>query len=156
MQNKFPITGEKEKEVSPFVRSKFRQLQVTGQEAELFFMHNYKEIDTFKEGDLKDARLFGDGYDFQIEIQQHFFLVETKGLRTFSGSIRMTQNEYKKAEEYKDDYALVVVSDLANIPVMRVVFNPLNKLDFIKKPVRVAKQFSYHTKWTGKGVVVCH
>lgn len=101
MQNKFPVIGEKKKEISPFVRSKFRQLQITGQEAELFFMHNYKDIDTFKEGNLTDARLFGDGYDFQIEIRQHFFLVETKGLRTPYGSIRMTQNEYKKAKNTK-------------------------------------------------------
>ena len=40
---------------SPLVRSKFKQLQTTGQEAELNFMHNFHELDIFKNGVLEDA-----------------------------------------------------------------------------------------------------
>jgi len=41
---------------SPLVRSKFKQLQTTGLEAKLYFMHNFHELDIFKNGILEDAR----------------------------------------------------------------------------------------------------
>ena len=52
------------------VKSKFKQLQETGNEAEFFFMSNYKTIPVFETGLLQDARLWGDGYDFQIQLQE--------------------------------------------------------------------------------------
>ena len=136
--------------ISPVIKSKFKQLQVTGQEAELFFMNNYNKIDSFENGVLEDARMFGDGYDFQIEIEKHFFLAEVKGVRTDYGSIRMTQNEFDRAKEYSNDYALVVVNNLSDIPKMSVIFNPTNKISFTEKTINL-KQINYHTrslKWT--------
>ena len=94
------------KEVQPIVKSKFKQLQETGNEAEFFFMSNYKTVPIFESGLLQDARLWGDGYDFQIQLQEKFVLAEIKGVRNKNGSIRITQNEFVKAEEYKDDYFL--------------------------------------------------
>lgn len=149
LQDKFHVTYKPTEEISPVIKSKFKQLQITGQEAELFFMNNYNRVASFENGVLEDARIFGDGYDFQIEVQKHFFLAEIKGLRTDYGSIRMTQNEFEKAKEYTDDYALVVVSNLGDIPKMSVVFNPTGKMSFIEKAMNT-KQVSYHTsplKW---------
>ena len=65
---------------------------------------------------MADARLFGDGYDFQIQIDSRFVLTATKGIRSTYGSVRLTENEYSKAQEYKDDYGLVVVSNLGVLP----------------------------------------
>ncbi len=107
LQDKFAMVDKGVKEISPVIKSKFKQLQVTGQEAELFFINNYNEVNSFKNGILEDARILGDGYDFQIEVQSHFFLTEIKGLRTDYGSIRMTKNEFVKAKEYNNDYAFV-------------------------------------------------
>lgn len=149
LKEKFAVVDETSKEISPVLKSKFKQLQVTGQEAELFFMNNYNEVDPFKDGFLEDARIFGDGYDFQIEVMKHFFLAEIKGLRSDYGSIRMTQNEFDKAKEFKNDYALVVVSNLADIPKMSVIFNPTDNMSFTEKTINL-KQVSYHTnpiKW---------
>ena len=149
LQDKFDVVDKAIKEISPVTKSKFKQLQVTGQEAELFFINNYNEVDSFKNGILEDARTFGDGYDFQIEIQKHFFLAEIKGLRTVYGSIRMTKNEFDKAKEYNNDYALVVVCNLSDIPKMSVIFNPTDKINFSKKAINT-KQINYHTsplKW---------
>ncbi len=149
LAEKFAIVEEPSKEISPVLKSKFKQLQITGQEAELFFMNNYKEVNSFKDGILEDARIFGDGYDFQIEVQKHFFLTEIKGLRTDYGSIRMTQNEFYKAKEYTDDYALVVISNLSDIPKMSVIFNPTENIRFTEKAINT-KQVNYHTsplKW---------
>jgi hypothetical protein len=149
LEDKFAIVDKTNQEISPVIKSKFKQLQITGQEAELFFMNNYKKVDYFKDGILEDARLFGDGYDFQIEVKKHFFLTEIKGLRTDYGSIRMTQNEFHKAKEYRNDYALIVVSNLDDIPNINVVFNPTDNLLFTEKTINT-KQMNYHTnplKW---------
>lgn len=149
LEEKYGVVGETSKEISPVLRSKFKQLQITGQEAELYFMNNYKGVDYFKDGILEDARIFGDGYDFQIETMKHFILAEIKGVRTDYGSIIMTRNEFDKANEYKNDYALVVVSNLSAIPRMSVVFNPTENISFTEK-TNNSKQVNYHAgpkKW---------
>jgi hypothetical protein len=132
--------------ISPVMRSRFKQLQVTGQEAELYFMHNYKSIGSFSTGVLDDARLFGDGYDFQIQVVEKYFLVEVKGVKSASGSIRLTENEFMKASEYKNDYGVVVVSNLADSPKMTTIFNPIKNLILTKKVVS-QRQTTYHSEF---------
>ena len=90
-------------ETSPIIVSKFKQLQQTGIEAELFFLNNYNQIIEFKGGIIQDARLLGDGYDFQIELVSKYYLTEVKGVKKKSGAIRLTQNEYMKAKEYENN-----------------------------------------------------
>lgn len=127
------------------LRSKFKQLQETGQKAELFFINNYQKIKIFEKGTIEDARNFGDGYDFQIAVENKYFLTEIKGVRLGLGNIRMTKNEFSKAQEYCDDYALIVISCLDNIPNMKVIFNPLEHLNFTKKEIR-STQSNYHSE----------
>ncbi|OGR04867.1 MAG: hypothetical protein A2520_11340 [Deltaproteobacteria bacterium RIFOXYD12_FULL_53_23] len=59
LQDKLAITDKTIKEISPVIKSKFKQLQETGQEAELFFINNYKKVASFENGVLEDARLLG-------------------------------------------------------------------------------------------------
>ncbi len=149
LQGKSSIPAKTDEEISPLAKTKFKQLQITGREAELFFMNNFNGIDFFQNGVLEDARMFGDGYDFQIDVRRHFFLAEIKGLRTDYGSIRMTQKEFKTAKEYENDYALVVVTNLDGVPRMNIVFNPTNKINFTMQTIN-SKQINYHTsslKW---------
>ena len=156
IQDNFSVASDPYREISPLIKSKFRQLQMTGRAAELYFMHHYKKADPFKDGILEDARLFGDGYDFQIGVQEHFFLAEIKGLQDVGGSVRMTKNEFQKAEEYKSDYALVVIYNLSALPAMSIVFNPADTLNFTEKS-NETKQISYHTnehKWSDRGMVI--
>jgi hypothetical protein len=96
-------------ELQPIVKSRFKKLQETGLEAELYFMNNFNSIEYFKGGFLEDARLFGDGYDFQISLNKHSYLAEIKGIRANKGRFRMTENEYNKALEYKNDYFITLV-----------------------------------------------
>jgi len=149
LQDKFDMICTSSTEISPIIKSKFKQLQLTGQEAELFFMNNYNKLPPFESGILEDARMFGDGYDFQVEVNKHFFLAEIKGLRTNYGSIRMTQNEFYKARGHRNDYALIVVTNLSDIPKMSVIFDPTVKIKFTEKVIN-SKQLNYHTsllKW---------
>jgi len=145
MKNLNPNFDLKIKEISPVTISKFKQLQSTGHEAEYYFMENYRSIGQFEKGIIEDARLWGDGYDFQIKVSTNFLLSEVKGLQNNSGGIRVTENEYKKASEYLDRYFLVVVSNLSNIPKMTAISNPIQELDFqIRRTV--SSQKNYHTK----------
>lgn len=137
--------------VKPITQSKFRQMQETGLEAELFFMNNYKLISLFERGSIEDARLFGDGYDFQLNFaDESFYLAEVKGLRTDTGSVRFTEKEITRAEEYKDDYFLVVVGNLVESPQFSVIENPIRNLK-LRKQTRQQKPviefLSENLKW---------
>lgn len=115
-----------------------------GKEAEFYFMTNYKNIPTFENALLEDARLWGDGYDFQIKLNSKYFLAEVKGVREQSGAIRLTQSEFEKALEFKQDYFLVVVSNLISSPKFSCISNPLQNLDFTSKEIKFV-QLNYHT-----------
>ena len=130
--------------VSPLTKTKFKQLQITGQKAELFFMNNYEKCNSFENGVLEDARMFGDGYDFQIAVRRQFFLAEVKGVRADAGSIRMTRKEYETAVEHKNAYALVVVANLDEAPRMSVVFDPTATIKFTARTT-TSEQTDYRT-----------
>lgn len=115
-----------------------------GKEAEFYFMTNYKNIPTFENALLEDARLWGDGYDFQIKLNSKYFLAEVKGVRNQSGAIRLTQSEFEKALEFKQDYFLGVVSNLISSPKFSCISNPLQNLDFTSKEIK-SVQLNYHT-----------
>lgn len=136
------LTTEK---ISPSTKSKFKQLQETGKEAEFFFMSNYRSVPKFEYGILEDARLWGDGYDFQIRTGETYLLTEVKGVKDKHGSIRMTQNEYKKAAEYKNDYILVIVSNLSSTPKLSLVENPIEQLSFTSHEQR-SIQVNYYSE----------
>lgn len=145
LKNNFKIEDLKPSEASPIIKSKFKQLQLTGQEAELYFKENYQQIESFKDGLLDDARLLGDGYDFQIQIETKYFLVDVKGIRSTYGAFRMTEKEFIRATEYKNDYGLVIVSNLENVPKMTPIFNPTEEIALERKS-KIQEQISYHSK----------
>ena len=116
--------------IAPIVKSRYRQLQETGLQAEMYFLQNYHSIELFENGVIEDARMYGDGYDFQIDVNQGYYLAEVKGIRAKSGKFRLSQNEYKKAKEYKNDYILTVVLNLDDIPFFKTVENPTKNLEF--------------------------
>ena len=131
-------------DVTPIVQSRFKKLQETGLEAELYFMKNFSSIDKFKNGIIEDARLFGDGYDFQITVNESLYLAEVKGIRASKGRFRMTENEYNKALEYKNDYLITLVLNMNELPVFLTIENPAYNLKF-KKEERISKPvIEYH------------
>ena len=128
------------------IESRFKKLQETGLEAELYFMNNYQNIEIFNSAVLDDARLYGDGYDFQMNINSNYYLAEIKGIRAEKGRFRLTENEYKKAQEYKDRYIITVVSNLNNIPNFIVIDNPIKNLQFNKVIISSRERNEYHLK----------
>lgn len=136
--------GENKVKISPLIQSKFYKLQSTGLEAESFFFHNYLTLPFFKNGILEDARLYGDGYDFQITVNEDFFLVEIKGIREKIGKFRLTEKEYHKAKKYQDQYIVCVVFNLSEFPLIKLIQNPLQSLDFTEIKIREKIKIEYH------------
>ena len=129
--------------MKPIVKSRFKKLQETGLEAEIYFMNNFNQIDKFNSGILEDARLFGDGYDFQITVNDSMYLSEIKGIREKKGKFRLTENEYNKALEYKDDYVVTLILNMNDMPTFLTIENPIKNLKFEEKIItsRISKEY---------------
>jgi hypothetical protein len=138
------LTNEKSIKTSPIVKSQFKQMQKTGKEAEYYFMNNYTQIERFANATLDDARLFGDGYDFQMTIGTSYYLAEIKGLRNAKGTVRLTKNEYKRAKDYRSNYVLVVISNLCELPSISTIFDPLTEIVF-KEFTQTQEQIYYQS-----------
>lgn len=145
LQNEYKVENLLiEKNIEPITQSKFKKMQETGLEAELYFMNNYLSIELFDNGILQDARLFGDGYDFQITTKADNYLAEVKGIRQNKGKIRLTENEYLKAQEYKDGYILTLVLNLDSVPRFLIVENPVYNLSFKEVKLQSKPIKEYH------------
>jgi len=145
LQEQFKYKEDHLLEIKPIIKSQFKQLQKTGLEAEMYFLNNYSSMDMFTNGNIEDTRLLGDGYDFQIEVNNTFFLAEVKGVRNKKGAIRLTNNEYIKANKYKDKYILSIISNLNDIPKITLIPNPLEHLELNENIIK-QEQITFNTK----------
>ncbi len=130
-------------DVKPIIKSRFKKLQETGLEAELYFINNFKLIEMFRGGFLEDARLYGDGYDFQVNVNENSYLTEIKGIREKKGKFRLTENEYKKASEYKTDYIITLVLNLNDLPTFLTIENPIKNLKFEERIIKSKETKEY-------------
>ena len=105
-------------------------------EAENYFIHHFDKEEKFQGGQLTDARLYGDGYDFQVDVQEHSYLAEVKGIRKTKGRIRLTSKEFEKAKEYQSNFILSLVTNLDDIPKLVLIDNPLNHFEFEKNVIK--------------------
>lgn len=137
--------------IKPITKSKYRKMQETGREAEEYFLNNFNLLSCFDCGSIIDARLYGDGYDFEVDFPDNSFkLVEVKGVREITGNIRLSQNEFSKANEYKDEFYVVVVFNLIEKPQFSVLPNPIQNLNFTPKPNNPKPTIDYFSdtiKW---------
>jgi len=142
-KNDFKITNF-EPSVKPIVKSRFKKLQETGLEAELYFMNNYNSIELFNHASIEDARLFGDGYDFQLTTNTDYFLAEVKGIREKKGKFRLTENEYNKAIKYKEKYIISIVLNLNQVPRFLTIEDPIKNLIFKERTIKSKETKEYH------------
>ena len=88
--------------------------------------------------------LFRSGYDFQVDVNESCFLAEVKGIREKKGKFKLTNNEYEKALEYKNEYIITLVMNLNDIPTFLTIDNPANSLKFEKKIINPKSVTEYH------------
>lgn len=126
--------NESKNQLSILTQTKFYKMQEVGLEAEIFFVNHYQKIEALKGiKNLIDTRIYGDGYDFLAQMQECEILCEIKGIRQKTGRIRLTQKEFDKAQEYKENYLLVAVCNLQETPNFKAILNPIQHLSFTKK-----------------------
>ncbi len=52
---------------------------------------------------------------------------------------------FLKAQEYKKDYALVVVSSLEDVPKFSIIFDPLSNMNFTRNII-LQRQITFNSK----------
>jgi len=116
---------------------------ITGQAAEHYFLNNYENIEMFKGGKMEDTRLFGCGFDFKIQFESQFLAVEVKGLAKNTGSLLMTEKEYKVANLLEQNFVLFVVKNFYQKPDHCILQNPISSNLNFKKIEKTIIQTSY-------------
>lgn len=101
----------------------------TGKKAEEFFVEYYRLHNLPVAGELIDTRDLGCGYDFEIKSDAIRHFVEVKGLADNQGGILLTNKEWERAEQEKNNYTICVVSNLIETPEITFINNPHSKLN---------------------------
>ena len=105
--------------------SSFARRLITGQAAEEYFRKNYRTIPEFSSLRLQDTTGFGCGFDFRLSAENISYGVEVKGIKEPSGSIILTEKEYRVAGIMQDNFFLFVVKNLAEAPAHEMHQDPL-------------------------------
>lgn len=106
----------------------------TGKKAENFFIEYHRKYAKPIDGDIKDTREYGCGYDFEINSTETYY-IEVKGLANKSGGILFTSKEWETAIIYKDKYILAVVRNINESPTIKFLPNPTSVLNAKKNIV---------------------
>jgi hypothetical protein len=88
--------------------------------------------------------LYGDGYDFQLNVNEQDYLIEVKGIREKQGYFRLTEKEFLMASEYKNDYHINLVLNMNENPTFLTIENPVNNLKFNEMIVNSKETKEYH------------
>lgn len=130
-----------------FQDNTFAKRLMTGKAAENFFVDNFSREPEFKDAELIDVTQTGCGYDFRLysKTEDVPFAVEVKGLRMTTGSLAMTDKEYRVATEIGDRYFLYIVKNFEEVPMAVNIRNPLESSLAFNKYERVITQVSWRT-----------
>ena len=108
---------------------------------------NYPLINDFHKFEIQDTTKLACGFDFKLSLKNDFYCVEVKGSNTKSGSITMTEKEFRVAGDLKEKYCLFIVSNFSEKPMHQYHFDPLNCHLSFKKSERAIIQTTYSTKY---------
>ena len=113
----------------------FAKRLITGQAAEQYFRENYSKITIFNWALLEDTTKLGCGFDFKLNFDNKFYAIEVKGLNKNTGSIWITEKEYKIANSLKENYFIFLVKNFIDEPEHNIFNNPISHpdLNFIKQ-----------------------
>ncbi len=106
---------------------------ITGRAAEEYFKTNHSSLPVFQGFVLEDMTQIGCGFDFYLTKNKEHLGVEVKGLADVSGSISMTEKEFKVAELLASRYCLFIVSNFNQTPRHDFLFDPArSRIKFTK------------------------
>lgn len=114
----------------------------TERKAEEFFMEHFKINQAPVPGIIEDTRDNGCGYDFKIKDGNTEYLIELKGLALASGGVLLTDKKWKTTKTTGENYFLVVVKNLKEIPNIQIIRNPASVLN-PKKNIYTTRQVQW-------------
>ncbi len=100
----------------------------TGRQAERIFYKQSAEILGVPSGELVDRRDDACGFDFG-QLGKSSIAIEVKGMRADSGKILFTDLEWRTADRMGEDYAVVVIGRVFEVPRWRVIRAPVRVFD---------------------------
>ncbi|MEC0281548.1 protein NO VEIN domain-containing protein [Terribacillus saccharophilus] len=106
---------------------------ITGKKAEEIFLKKYNAgeiIGTYFP--IIDCRDNGCGYDFEVAVKPKI-VFEVKGLAGSKGGVSFTDKEWSVAKKLKDNYNLVLVSNVNDEPYIRIINDPYKHLTAKKR-----------------------
>lgn len=95
----------------------------TGRIAEEFFLANSEAIANVTPSVILDHRALARGYDFGVR-HRDGIAIEVKGLKQRRGGIAFTDREWSEAGARRADYWLVVVGNIEENPIARLIPDP--------------------------------
>jgi len=101
----------------------------TGKKAEEFFVEYHRLHNLPLNGELIDTRDLGCGYDFEIKSGAIRHFIEVKGLADNQGGILLTNKEWERAKQERNNYTICIVSNLNKTPEIKFINNPHSKLN---------------------------
>ncbi|MED1627243.1 DUF3883 domain-containing protein [Bacillus mycoides] len=127
------LEDEDEGEDGSVRRKTFSNRGVTGRKAEEVFIEyfNNGHLSSFS-GDLIDTRDEGCGYDFKLNGDSGV-VFEVKGLSSESGGVSFTDKEWSIAKQLRENYILVIISNVFETPEAKIIVDPYGKITPVKR-----------------------
>ncbi len=99
---------------------------LTGRRAEEYFLANSFNIARIRSTQILDRRNDAVGFDFGVVSRQDL-AIEVKGMKESTGALLFTDKEWQVAHHCKENYWLVVVGNLASVPIAKLYKNPCSQ-----------------------------
>ncbi|WP_170937558.1 DUF3883 domain-containing protein [Terribacillus saccharophilus] len=114
-------------------KKKFGTRGITGKKAEEIFLNKYNagEINGLNSS-IIDCRDNGCGYDFEVDVKPKI-VFEVKGLAGSKGGVSFTDKEWSVAKKLRDNFNLVLVSNVNDEPLIRIIKDPYKHLTAKKR-----------------------
>lgn len=113
-------------------KSDFTTRGITGKKAETYFIKWIEENKNhfIDNATIEDVRDHGCGYDFKIRNEEVWYAIEVKGILSEHGSILFTQKEWETAARLKENYYLIIVSNIEKENhKVRIINDPFNNFN---------------------------
>lgn len=107
--------------------SSFAKRLITGRAAEQYFINCFNNLPEFAECEIEDTTHMGCGHDFRLwpPHGSAFKAIEVKGMTERTGTLSLTDKEYRSAAALADRFFLFVVRNFRETPFHTVHANPL-------------------------------
>ena len=149
LKSEISVIGEVElieEQVNPSESNTFAKRLMTGQAAENYFETVYCSLPMFYQHEITNTTRLGCGFDYKMNKgKEPYLAVEVKGILASSGTIQLTNKEYKAAQLLENRFFLFVVRNFVEKPYHTIYQNPLYSNLLFERRETTSIQISWST-----------